>query len=141
MKCTKCQKWVHPHCSDVPGKVSLLLCWDDFVCRTCLGHNYTVEEKLEFKRGEDFLEEAEKFCYLGDMISCYGGASEAVSARIDSVWKKFRELSGVLVGEQGLSLKRRGKIYQCCARPALLYCCKTWELTVAYKASLLGAEH
>ena len=47
----------------------------------------------------------EKFCYLGDMISCYGGASEAVSARISSAWKKFRELSGVLVDKQGLSLK------------------------------------
>ena len=48
----------------------------------------------------------EKFCYLGDMISCYGGASEAVSARIGSVWKKVRELSGVLVRKQGLSLKQ-----------------------------------
>ena len=47
-----------------------------------------------------------KFCYLGDMISCYGGASEAVSARIGSAWKKFRELNGVLVGKQGLSLKQ-----------------------------------
>ena len=44
----------------------------------------------------------EKFCYLGnDMISCYGGTSEAVSARIGSAWKKF---SGVLVRKQGLSL-------------------------------------
>ena len=46
----------------------------------------------------------EKFCYLGDTISCYGGASAAVSARIDGAWKKFRELSDVLVGKQGLSL-------------------------------------
>ena len=48
----------------------------------------------------------EKFCYLDDMISCYGGASEAVSARIGNVWKKVRELSGVLVWKQGLSLKQ-----------------------------------
>ena len=48
----------------------------------------------------------EKFCYLCDMISCYGGASEAVSARIGSVWEKVRELSGVLFGKQGLSLKQ-----------------------------------
>ena len=39
------------------------------------------------------------------MISCYGGASEAVSATIGSAWKKFRELNGVLVGKQSLSLK------------------------------------
>ena len=37
-----------------------------FFHRTCLGHNCKVEEKLEFKRGEDVLEEFEKFCYLGD---------------------------------------------------------------------------
>ena len=74
------------------------------------------------------------------MISCYGGASEAVSARIDSARKKFRELSGVLVGKQGLCSKQRGKIYQCCVRPVLLYCCETWELTVANEARLRGVD-
>ena len=43
---TKCQRWVHRRCSDVPRQVSLLLCWDVFVCKTCLGHNCSVEEKL-----------------------------------------------------------------------------------------------
>ena len=73
----------------------------------------------------------EKFCYLGDMIICYGGRSGAVSARIDNEWKKFRELSGVLVGKQGLSLKQREKIYQYCVRRVLFYSCETCELTVA----------
>ena len=62
----------------------------------------------------------EKFFYPGDMISFYGGASEVVIARICSAWKKFRELSGVLVGKQGLSLKQRGKVYQFFVRPVLL---------------------
>ena len=111
IQCTKCQRWVHCHCSDVPRQVSLLLCPDVFVFRICLAHNHSVE-KLEFKRDEDVLE-VKKFCYLGDVISCYGQASEAVSARIGSVLRKFRELSGVLVGKQGLSLKQWEKIYQC----------------------------
>ena len=106
---TKCQRWVHRRCSDVPRQVSLVSCRDVFVCRTCLGHNCSVEEKLEFKRGDDVLEEVEKFCYLGDMISCYGKTSEAMSARIGSACKKFRELSGVLLGKQDLSLKQRGE--------------------------------
>ena len=67
----------------------------------------------------------EKFFYLVNMISCYDGASKGMSARIGSAWKKFRELRGVLVGKQGLSLKQWGKIYQCCGRPVLLYCCET----------------
>ena len=55
--------------------------------------------------------ESVKILLLGDMISCYGGAPEAVSTRFGSVWKKFRKLSGALVGKQGLSLKQRGKVY------------------------------
>ena len=97
--------------SDVPRQASLLSCQYVFVCRTCLDHNCSVEEKLEFKRCEDVLEEVEKFCYLGDMISCYCGASEAVSTRIGIAWNKFRGLSCVLVRKQGLSLKQWGNIY------------------------------
>ena len=63
-----------------------------------------------------------------------------MTVRIGSAWKKFRELSGVLVGKQGLSLKQRRKIYQCCVRPALLYCSETWEITVADEVSLCGVE-
>ena len=106
----------------MPRQVSLVSCRDVFICRTCLGNNCSVEEKLEFKRGEDVLQEVEKFCYLSDMNSYYGGASEVVGARIGSVWNKFRELTGVLVG---LSLKQRGKIYQCFVTPILFYCCET----------------
>ena len=90
------------------------------------------------KRGEDILEEVERLCFLGFMIRCYGGASEALTARTGSAWKKFRENSRVLVGKQGLTLKQRGKIYQCCLRTVLLYCCETWELTVADEAKLRG---
>ena len=76
------------------------------LCRTCLGHICSVEEKLELKRDEDVQEEVEKFCYLDDMIRCCGGACQTVNARIDSAQKKFRELSGVLIGKQGLSVKQ-----------------------------------
>ena len=54
----------------MPRQVSLISCRDVFVCRTCLSHNCSVE-KLEFiKRREDGLEDVERFCYPGDMISC-----------------------------------------------------------------------
>ena len=99
IECMKYQRWIQRHYSDVSRQESLLSCWDVFVCRICLGHNCSVKEKLEFKRGEDVFEEVKKFCYLGDMISCFGRASEVVSARIG------REQSGVLVGKQRLSLK------------------------------------
>ena len=46
----------------------------------------------------------------------------------------------MLLGKQGLSLKQRGKIYQCRVRPVLLYRCETWELNVADEARLRGAS-
>ena len=62
----------------------------------CISDNCSVKEKLEFKEGENVLQEVEKFCYLGDLTSCYGGASKAVRTRICSEWKKFRELKCVV---------------------------------------------
>ena len=88
----------------------------------CLYLKYSVKEKVQFKRGEDVLEEVEKFCYLGGMFSCYGGTSEEVKARIASVWRKFRELGGVLVGKHGLPMKQCAKIYLSCVRLLLLSC-------------------
>ena len=61
IQCTKCERWVHLPCSDVPRQVSLLSCREVFVCRTCLRLNCSVEEKFEFKRGKDVLEEVKKF--------------------------------------------------------------------------------
>ena len=63
-----------------------------------------------------------------------------MSARIGNVWKKFRELSSVLVGKHGLSTKQWGKIDQSCVRSVLFYCREMWELTVA-DARFRGVEH
>ena len=46
----------------------------------------------------------------------------------------------MLFGKQSLSLKQWERIYQCCVRPVLLFCCETWEFTVADEASLCGVE-
>ena len=42
----------------------------------------------------------------------------------------------MLFRKQGLSSKQRRKIYQCCVRPGLLYCCETWEITMADEVRL-----
>ena len=49
-------------------RVSLLSCQQVFVCRTCLGLNCSVMEKVEFRGGGDVLEDVEKFCYLSGML-------------------------------------------------------------------------
>ena len=76
-----------------------------------LVHNCSVKEKVEFKREKNVLEEVGKFCYPGDISSLYGGASDMVSARKVSSWKKARGLGGALFGKQGLSLKQHLKIF------------------------------
>lgn len=62
---------------------------DVFVCSSCLGLVTAGIEVLVFKCGSDQLKVVDKFCYLGDMLSSYGGIAEAVSGRIGSAWKKF----------------------------------------------------
>ena len=37
------------------------------------------------------LEKVDKFCYLGDMLDADGGCDSAVTKRVRSAWKKFRE--------------------------------------------------
>ena len=55
-----------------------------FVCRLCIGHNCTVEEKLEFKRGEDVLQGLKSFViwviWLVVIVE-----HETVSAKIEEV--------------------------------------------------------
>ena len=60
---------------------------------------------------------------------------------VGGVWKKFRELSGVLVRKQRLFSKQLGNIYQCFVRPVFLYRCEMWDLTVVGETRLCGLEH
>ena len=83
IQCTKCQTQVYHRCSVVPR-----ITWSvEYVLVIII-----EERRSWFKRDEDVLKKVEKFCYLGDMARCYGGAPEAVSKRIATAWKKFREL-------------------------------------------------
>ena len=69
-----------------------------------------------------------------------------------NLWKSFRSIflrafdNYIIVhqrssGKQDLSSKQRGKIYQCCFRLVLLYCCETQDLTVAEEVRICGIEH
>ena len=51
----------------------------------------------------------------------------AITARMKSAWKKFRELESILT-RKGLSLKLKGKIYSICVRSVMLYGSETWAL-------------
>ena len=53
----------------------------------------------------------DRFSYLGDVISTEGGAQEAVTSRIRSAWKKFKEVSNVICG-RSISLKVKRHLTQ-----------------------------
>ena len=67
--------------------------------------------------GEDSLEIADSFRYLGDVISCVGGVESAVRDRISCAWSKQRELASLLVNHS-TPLEERAKVYCACVRPA-----------------------
>ena len=50
----------------------------------------------EVQVGPDKLEVVASFCYLGDTLSAGGGCEMAVTTRVKTPWKKFRELLPVL---------------------------------------------
>ena len=68
------------------------------------------------------------FCYLGDMLSCEGGAERAAKVRTAMAWKKWRDVAGLLTN-RNVPIESRGNIYKACIRPVLLYGVETWSIT------------
>ena len=62
------------------------------------------------------------------MLSAGGGCEMAVTTRVKTAWKKFRELLPVLTSRH-LSYKTRGHAYSSCVRSAMLHASETWPLT------------
>ena len=62
------------------------------------------------------------------MLSAGGGCERAVTTRVKTAWKKFRELLPVLTS-RSLSYKTRGHVYSPCVRSAMLHASETWPLT------------
>lgn len=124
--CSGCNLWVHKKCSNIKGR---LRDNQNYRCRKCTGE-IRVQAEPRVKQvviDGEALEVVDKFCYLGEMISAFGGAEEAVIARIRSGWKKFRDLLPVLTC-RGFSLRSKGRVYQACVRSVMLYGSETWAL-------------
>ena len=94
------------------------------------GHKDAVQEKEVLLGDAGSLECVAKFCYLGDMLGCAGGAVDAVRARVRCAWGKFRELAPILT-LRGMSLRMKGKIYRACVQSVMVYGSETWPLKVS----------
>ena len=81
----------------------------------------------------------DRFSYLGVVISTEGGAQEAVTSRIRSAWKKFKEVSNVICGGS-ISLKVRGTFNKSYVRNALTYGAECWTLKMDDERGLKTTE-
>ena len=82
----------------------------------------------EVQVGSDKLDVVASFCYLGDMLSAAGGCELSTTTRVQTAWKKFKELKPVL-SSRHLSFKTRGRVYSMCVRSAMLHASETWPVT------------
>jgi len=85
------------------------------------------------------LEKVDKFCYLGDMLDADGRCDSAVTARVRSAWKKFREYLPILTGK-GFSLKLKGKVYATCVTSCLMHGSETWPMKVEHELKMNRTE-
>ena len=92
--CNGCKLWVHKKCSGLQR----LTPNPDYRCARCMGNARPIDGRpqSEVQVGPDKLEVVASFCYLGDMLSAGGGCEMAVTTRVKTAWKKFRELLPVL---------------------------------------------
>ena len=125
--CSKCAKWIHHRCSDVKGKLKPD---PSFQCRSCIDKTQCVDSAapvVEDVGADGEIEHVERFCYLGDMIGRGGGAEDAARCRIRCAWGKFNDVSHFLT-RRGLSLKRKGCIYDLYVRRTLVHGSETWPM-------------
>ena len=138
IQCTACRKWVHKRCSGLKG--SLQAASTTFICKRCRGDGPRPEEReAGLEVCGDTYEVVESFCYLGDMLGAEGGADAAVTSRVRSGWKKFRELAPFLTSKAP-PLKMKGQVYTACVRSSMMYGCETWPTRVGHIQQMERAE-
>ena len=134
IKCTECEKWCHRRCSGLRNLRNV----EEFRCPACVRRGVDVRDEEE-EVGELELEEVQQFCYLGDMLDCEGGVERAVRARVSAAWQKWREIASLLVNRD-IDLVERGRVYEACIRPVLLYGAETWALTRRLEEVLIRTD-
>ena len=118
MMCTKCGKWVHGRCAKMKRVTSTVA--KGFVCGLRINTMEGIVEPDEEISFFDQVDYVKSFGYLRDRLNASGGSEAAVTARTRIGWIKFRKCGGLLYGRR-FTLKMKGKIYQSCTRPAMLY--------------------
>ena len=78
-------------------------------------------EDIVLGQGEhEMVCEVEEFCYLADMADRGGGVQKTIGTRTVAVWRKWREIGGLLC-DRGILLKKRASVYEACIISVLHY--------------------
>ena len=128
--CTKCVHWVHKKCTGQKTVVKD----PNYVCPRCRGdpgiRPIDGRPFVEVQVGDSSLENVDRFCYLGDMLSAGGGCMAAAIARCGAAWAKFRQHLPLLT-DRSLPLKLKGRFFNSNVRSSLLYATETWPMSKA----------
>ena len=126
--CVGCKHWVHKKCSGLKSLVKdptyqCPRCRGDPGVRPIDGRPFKV-----VKVGECELENVDRFCYLGDMLSAGGGCMAAATARTRSAWGKFHEHVPLLTA-RALPMKLKGRLFSSNVRSSMLHATETWPMS------------
>ena len=80
------------------------------------------------KLGNDNLQYANRFTYLGSIITTEGGTDEDIKSRLNKAGNTFRMLESVWRSAQ-YSYITKLKLYKSCVIPTLLYGAECWRIT------------
>ena len=80
------------------------------------------------------------FKILGTKFTLTGRTSVELKERIAAGWAKFYHL-WPLLGHRGASLKKRFQLFEASVSKSVLWCCESWNPTLAEKRSLKAAQN
>ena len=112
-----------------------------FLCPICagLGDRSVDEESDDIHIGSEVIEEVEEFCYLGDLLDCEGGVERAGRMRVSAAWRKWREISSLLVN-RSMPAVCRERVYDACIRSVMLYGSEGWPMTDRLRGVLMSCN-
>ena len=89
------------------------------------------------KIGNEELGEVEEFCYLGGILTAFGGTEEDIAGWLQKARGAFENLRAVWASRE-ISLNTKLTFYCSIVKSTLLYGCECWTLTRGYRSSKEG---
>ena len=121
---TSCHRWRHNRCS----KLRILKEDANYVCPTWLRQNFSGKdnENDNIKIEWTSIDEVKEFRYLSDLLDYEVGVERSVRMRVAAAWRKWREISSLLINKD-IPLRHRGQIFEACVQLVLFMAPKTCQ--------------